>query len=443
MPTEPIAPSKSRRAFAADRRRLLASTALILGLSRLDAIADEPLLPTPDDAAKDPDDFADSAHRGLRWLASMQRTDGLFTYGWLPDFNKPLPDDNWLRQAGAAAALARGAAVHPELEAAALRAVAAIGEQGTAPDPAVAGMVRPNLPASEANPTGFAGRVLLAVAELPRPTPALAAAGEGLARFIAGRRRDDGSLDVSSSLEGDGVDRPDSVDFYPGEALYALMRSHARRPAAWKLEAVAKSFSFSRDHWAARKSAAYIPWQTAAFAEAYACTGESTYADYAFAMTDWLLPLQYTADDEVDPGWLGGFAVEQAGRKLYAPPGATTGSYAEALVEGLKLAERVGDRDRSARYRGAATAALRFLRSVQFDARTATHWQPWYAAKMDGAVPGSVVDGLLRIDFTQHAVFAWLHFPAQPGGPTEPSGRRNLAVDPAFDAKRTGRKRTR
>src|SRR4051812_6658633 len=48
-----------------------------------------------------------SAQRGADWLQRANRPDGRFVYGYLPALHKPLEGDHYLRQVGAAFALAR------------------------------------------------------------------------------------------------------------------------------------------------------------------------------------------------------------------------------------------------------------------------------------------------------------------------------------------------
>ena len=46
------------------------------------------------------------------------------------------------------------------------------------------------------------------------------------------------------------------------------MRSQRHRPAAWKTEAVRKALAYYRPWWRTHKNMAFVPWQTAAYAEA-------------------------------------------------------------------------------------------------------------------------------------------------------------------------------
>ena len=54
-----------------------------------------------------------AAQRGADWLRTRNRPDGRFDYGYLPARQDPLEGDHYLRQAGAAFALARAAPASP------------------------------------------------------------------------------------------------------------------------------------------------------------------------------------------------------------------------------------------------------------------------------------------------------------------------------------------
>src|SRR5262249_38131546 len=152
-------------------------------------------------------------------------------YGWIPSLNRPLPEDNYLRQAGATAAMARAATFSrdPELAIASGQAVLVLLSSFTEKDEKNPPLRRPTLAPADANPVGFSALLLLAISELPNPNDSLIEQGEQLARFIQSRQREDGSIDVSNSLLQDDDDRkdsPEAIAYYPGEALYALMRSY-------------------------------------------------------------------------------------------------------------------------------------------------------------------------------------------------------------------------
>lgn len=353
-----------------------------------------------------------AATRGARWLESTQRPDGLFVYGWIPSLNQPIQEDNQLRQAGAAAALARAAAVTRDesMMTAARQAIIVLLATYTEPDPDRPDEIRPTIRTIEQHPLGFAALTLLAISELPNPGETLVRQSHLLANYIATRQLADGTFSLKTGALIEEADSNFGIDYYPGEALYALMRSYPNASEQWKLEAVAKAYKPYRKHWAEDPNAAFVPWQTGAYAEAFLLTKEKAYAQFVFEMNDWLVRLQYDDPKAVREEWLGGFGSFQYGRILRTTPGVTTASYLEALVDAYRVAELLEDETRMSAYRHAARSAIRFLTANQYTMRRMSHFQPQFAHKLNGAFHASVDDGVVRIDFAQHAVSGMFHY---------------------------------
>lgn len=350
--------------------------------------------------------LTNAAMRGARWLVNSQRADGLFVYGWNPSLNKPVAEDHYLRQAGTAAALARAAAYtrDNQITLTARQALLVLLANCTADD-ADNDIRKPTVSPAEANPVGLAGLLLLAIAELPEPSDALLDQGERLARFLKSKQQEDGSFDL-----GTGADAETGIDYYPGEALYGLVRSYSRRPEKWKLEVLAKAFDIYHRRFKEKPSMAFVPWQTGAYAEAFFITNESRYRDFVFEMNDWLINYQYVGQNAALETWEGGFGGYEAGHAVRIPPGATTGSFAEGLVDAYRVAELTKDTRRLADYTLSLRLAFRFLFSLQYSPQSHPHFEPWFAKKINGAFFASVDDGLIRIDFTQHAISAMFHY---------------------------------
>ena len=356
----------------------------------------------------------ESARAAADWL--LRET----AYGWNPALNRALAGDNLLRRAGVFAALARAARVFRWRDRLAGEATLAervareAGEFCAAHTTSNgAGVVRPNAAYEAANPVGMAALLVLAYAELDeRSRDAGAAHRElclGLERFLMERQRPDGSFRLGPShnvLDDEGGDDPDAAAYYPGEALYALARWHGVERASWREEALARAFPPYRAHWRRFRQQAFIPWQSCAYAEAFLQTKRREYAEFVFEMNDWLAPLQYASDGRTPAEWAGGFDAVWEGERLHHPPGASTGSYAESLVDALRVASEVGDGARAERYEKGVVAALEFLMSLQYLASNTRHFQPELQRRLHGAIRASVEDGAVRVDFAQHALSA-------------------------------------
>ncbi len=350
-----------------------------------------------------------SAQRGADWLYRANRSDGRFMAGYLPALQQVAEGDHYLRQVGAAAALARAARLtgNDRYLARARQAVLTL-LLDTAPNPKDPTTRSTTLPAAVVNRLGAAGLLLLAIHELPSPGNDLLDQGEQLAVFIARQQRPDGSLICSDSSTG--TDRPpeDAAGgvHYAGQALAGLMASQRHRPAPWKTQVVRKALTYYGPWWKAHLHSAMVPWHTAAYTEAFLLTKDKVFADAVLEMNDWLCGLQYTRLDPRHPQWVGGFMGFEAGKSLATEPQAGCAVYAESLVEACRVARQLGDVPRYERYRTAARSCLQFLTTLQFTEANSTHFADWYKPVVVGGFHATPRDGNLRLDYTQQAVSA-------------------------------------
>jgi hypothetical protein len=350
-----------------------------------------------------------SCRRGADFLVGMSRIDGRFRYGYVPSLGRDLEGDNYLRQVGAAFALARAARLTGETryEARAAQALLALLDDTTLDDPKNAQQRRTALPSVLVNRLGSAGMLVLAINELPAPKADLLEKSEQLCNYIRKNARTDGSLGYADATE-DGkpaVDDPSGINDYPGIALYALMVSQRQRPESWKTDIVRKAVGYYQSWWRGHKNMAFIPWQTAAYAEAYLATRDQALADFVFEMNEYLCDQQYTQTDQAHPEWRGGFRVV-AERQVDAAPTVGSAAYGESLAQACRVARQAADVKRFDRYSNAAGECVRFLALLQYTEGNTGHFEESYRKRLLGGFFASNQDGTLRLDYTQHAVSA-------------------------------------
>jgi hypothetical protein len=349
-----------------------------------------------------------SCQRGAEWLYCMNGVKGRFVHGRLPALRADLEGDHFLRQVGAAYALARAARLTGEERYAARAAQALLAlldeTQTDVHDPQAR---CPVLPSSVVNRLGASGLLVLAVHELPDPQADLLDKAEQLCRFIHLQARPDGSLRCHDVADGkaDEADDAVSVREYPGLALYGLMRSCKRRPAPWKLDLARKALGYYRPWWREHKDRAFAPWQTAAYTEAFLLTREQAFADFVLEMNDWLCGLQYPPDAR-RPLWSGGFMGCVDGRTAETAPQIDSATCAESLAHACRVAREAADVRRLQRYTETAERALQFLATLQYTEGNTQHYADWYRPRLVGAFYASHQDGNLRIDYTQQALSA-------------------------------------
>ncbi len=372
------------------------STRATVNMSRMSALQQQMVLAT---------------HRGTDWLAGMNGTKGRFLHGWVPALNTPLEGDHYLRQAGAALGLARAARWTQDQRASALatQAILALLDD-TVTEKRDDQMLRyTTLPSIVINRLGAAALLVLAINELPAPQKDLLDMSEQLCQYIRRQARPDGSLS-SADIQADGTPGPEDADavlHYPGQALYALMRSQQRNPAPWKIDLVRKALAYYQPWWRQNKAMAFVPWQTAAFTEAYLLTHEKPFADCVYEMNDWLGALQYQQLDPLHRLWLGGFKSWSGGRSADTSPRIEAALFVESLAQASRVArEAPVNVARHKRYTEAVEHGLQFIATLQYTEGNTLHFVEPYRARLVGGFHLSHQEGQLRIDYTQMALSA-------------------------------------
>ncbi|HEY7327184.1 MAG TPA: hypothetical protein VH592_06085 [Gemmataceae bacterium] len=356
-----------------------------------------------------------SCQRGGEWMWRINNAKGRFLHGYVPSLSIVLDGDNYLRQAGAAFALARGSRLLNEerYAARATQAILTLLDDTVAEDNEVRHTL---LPSAILNRLGSAGLLVLAINELPSPQPDLLDKSEQICNWIRRQARADGSLRCHDTSDAKNDDDADSVNEYPGLALYAVLRSQKHRPAQWKTELAKKAVGYYRAWWKNHRSMAFVPWQTAAFVEAYVQTKEPMFAEFVYEMNDWLCGLQYDQLDPRRPLWNGGFMKWADGKAIDAPPTIDSAAYAEALAEARRAARAGTDASRYQHYTEVLHRSLQFLVRLQYTDANTQHFEEWYRPRLVGGFHASTQDGNLRLDYTQHALSALAMYLEDSGG---------------------------
>ncbi len=389
-PPQPIAPTTALTKESARR------------FSKLDAFAKEMLV---------------SCQRGGQWMWRINDAKGRFLHGFAPALNSVLSGDNYLRQAGAAFALARAARVLGEerYAARATQAILTLLDDSVAEDNETRHTL---LPSTIVNRLGSAGLLVLAINELPSPQPDLLDKSEQMCNWIRHQVRADGSLRCNDASDNTGAneDDADAVNEYPGLTLYAVLRSQKHRPAQWKTDIARKAIAYYRAWWKDHRSMAFVPWQTAAYAEAFVQTKEPVFAEFVYEMNDWLCGLQYDQLDPRRPLWNGGFMKWADGKAIDASPTIESAVYAEALAEARRTARAGSDATRYEHYTEVLHRCLQFLVRLQYTDANTQHFEEWYRPRLVGGFHASTQDGNLRVDYTQHALSALATYLEDLGG---------------------------
>lgn len=348
----------------------------------------------------------DAAIRSLAdYLMYRQLPSGAFTYQYEPALDHYTDDNNLVRQAGTTAALCVYAsyARDDRARAAADRALGFFvrglhtasnggdGKSDGSAEPAAAAFIATD---DGENKLGVTALVALALAEHP----------DARGRADLRRRLVDGMLTLQrpSGLFITAFPPAISVaaqDYFPGEALLALAADYELSPSSRVDQSFDAAIRFYRDFFRDRRSPAFVPWQTQAFAAMTLATKRQDYAEYVFEMTDWLADRQLGPENCPWPDHWGSIAAYGEGRG-----GVSTASYLEGFADALRVARRLGDEPRAARYERLAKSAARFVMQLQVRPEEAYFMRSPQDAV--GGVRTTLSLNLLRIDHVQHALVA-------------------------------------
>lgn len=235
---------------------------------------------------------------------------------------------------------------------------------------------------------------------------AYAAEHDGLCRGVEALWQPDGAFRTFLVPAG----RNDNQNFYPGEALLFWAALHRRTRDPELARRCMASFRHYRGWHLAQPNPAFIPWHSQAYAMLHEDLGHPELAEFVLERNDWLLAMQQ---------WGGRLAPDLWGRFYdpshpeYGPPHASsTGVYMEGLADAWKLAQRMGETARAARYAEALRRGLRSIRQLQFRDTGADAYYVRRRKAVMGGLRTEVYNNEIRVDNVQHCLMALLKIEA-------------------------------
>lgn len=182
-----------------------------------------------------------------------------------------------------------------------------------------------------------------------------------------------------------------NTDYYPGEALLALMRLYEKTGVTAYKAAVSQAFEYyAFEYWPENQNTAFVPWQSQAYYPYYLETEDPRVKDFIFEMNDFLIS-QYVTDEQC---------------QSFEFKGVVTAVHIEGINKAYALADREGDEARMACYGEYIRQGLDFVMSLQYPLEG-----------MDpNDLPGASLGGFMattenpemRVDRNQHAIMAML-----------------------------------
>ena len=211
-----------------------------------------------------------------------------------------------------------------------------------------------------------------------------------LAKGIISLQNVDGSFNTYFVSE-----RNTGIDYYPGEAMLALMKLYNKTGNKTYLDSVYKAFHYYKEYWRKNKNTAFIPWHTQAYFLLYNEVKDPGIKDFIFEINDWLVN-RYQIRNDIYKDKIGGFPQNN--------PHNSTSSYLEGIADAYLLARNIEDNFHFIKYRKAIQLGVRFIVLTQY-----TEDNAFYIGNQKRTVGGfrhSLISNTQRIDYTQHAIMA-------------------------------------
>jgi len=205
----------------------------------------------------------------------------------------------------------------------------------------------------------------------------------GLADGILHQQNADGSLNTYFF-----TDRQDNEDYFPGEAILAIMTLYEKTGEDKYLQFSTRAFEYYQNYWRENPNTPFIAWHSRADYKIFLATGQQKYADFIFEINDYLLD-QYHHD--------------QTCQSLTFDKGGVTAVHLEGAVQALKLADQLNDEKRLLCYQNFINQGMGYLITQQ--------------VPRDTDLPPAAVGGIWdetyqsqRVDRNQHAVMAIMDY---------------------------------
>jgi len=172
-------------------------------------------------------------------------------------------------------------------------------------------------------------------------------------------------------------------DYYPGEALVALMSLYEYTKEEEYLIAVKNAFPYYVDYFRGNPNTAFVPWQSRAYHKLYKATKNKSVADFIFEMNDFILDKNYPQEECSN---------------FYFLRGIPTAVFMEGVTKAYDIAKELGDEKRTQCYLNFIKEGSDYVVSLQVnesDQKVAI-----------GGFLGREISQIIRVDNNQHAVMA-------------------------------------
>ncbi len=197
-------------------------------------------------------------------------------------------------------------------------------------------------------------------------------------------------------------------DYFPGQALLALATAAADTSATIDDSQLRRSFIYYRHRFRHQRHFGQVTWLMQAFSKWWQVTRAAEFAEFVFAVGDWLL----------------GYQQKKTGAFIndHQPdtPGYTTAVYLEGIGAAVRLAAALDDKARYQKYSESFVQGFGFLDQLIIQARDESLLPNGEFAA--GGLRQGLYYSEVRTDFVQHSLSAILSFLSEPEGLATGSG---------------------
>lgn len=343
--------------------------------------------------------------RAGKYLARAVKDDGRFVYEYKPYRGREVPEYNILRHAGTVFAMMElyGARKDPEVRKAAERAIGYLLRQVRGGS--IAGKPVKFVVEQGEVKLGGNGLAALALAEYARVTGnrKYDEVMRGLGEWILATQDANGRFKVHKQSFPLGRVSSFKSEYYPGEAIFALMRIYgltgekkwldgADAGARYQL----KVFSLLDD-----RRLPHDHWLLYGLNEVHRKRPRPEFLDGAMRFARVIIQAQHTRENQPQPDWDGGY---------YKPPrSAPTATRMEGLNSAYALARDFGRGADAKQIRRSIDKGTGFLLRMQVGPEIAMYCQDPEASL--GGFRESLARSSIRVDYVQHAISALIHRP--------------------------------
>jgi len=328
---------------------------------------------------------------GADWFLRDQNIDGSFRYQYDLATDSYSAEENIIRQAGSAYSLAYlcGHTGEPDHCRAAERSLGFLKGQLVRDD---SGAYVRHYSVAATGATALS-LVAFAIYQLSTGSTEHQEDMAAMARHVMAMQRSNGSFDGYYKIGWFfNWDRHASV--YSGEAMYALALMYRLTGEPAYRSAYDRALPWYVDFWDDAPDTMFYAWGAKAGYHMYLATGNASYADLTFTMTDWIVRLQNR--NEAHEGY-GSYHYEVS---------IGSATYSEGVGDSLYLAAALNDTQRVDTYSQALNLSVRSILKLQVDPElAATSPRPLRAL---GGFRSRLTDTTVRIDHTQHAITAFM-----------------------------------